>query len=187
MPDQITIRRYGVDHLDVIRPTLVSLYAEVYEKEIGEDPFFSVDRFQGRLTGHSKRPTWEAVVAFDGGEAAGYAYAAALPTHTGWWSHQLEPLPEAETIETGKRTLALYELMVGQHWRGTGLAQRIHEALLSERTEERVTLLVESTHPKVRSLYESWGYRSIGDQQPFEDSPIYATMLRSLTGDGRSA
>lgn len=180
MPDQITLRRYGADHLEAIRPTLVSLYAEIYEKEISEDPFFSVERFQGRLTGHSKRPSWKALVAFDGGEAAGYAYAAALPPGTGWWSHMLDPLPEAETAETGQRTVALYELMVGQHWRGTGLAHRIHETLLAERTEERVTLLVESTHPRVRDLYESWGYERIGDQQPFPDAPIYATMLRTL-------
>ncbi|MEU3408855.1 phosphotransferase [Streptomyces sp. NPDC006670] len=40
---------------------------------------------------HSSRPSWEAVVAYDGGEAAGYAYAATLPQNTGWWAHMLQP------------------------------------------------------------------------------------------------
>lgn len=92
----------------------------------------------------------------------------------------LQPLPEAMTAEDGTRTMALFELLVRQPWRKTGTAERIHEELLSGRTEERVTLLVEPTHPKVKTLYESWGYANIGDQQPFPDAPVYATMLRIL-------
>lgn len=180
MSTNIALVRYGIDQLADIRPTLVSLYAEVYEKEAAEDPFFSIERFEARLRGHSARPGWEAVVAFDGGEATGYAYASPLMANTGWWGHMLEPLPAGDVAETGQRTLALFELMVRQPWRGTGLARQIHEALLEGRPEERVTLLVEKTHPKVQELYESWGYHNIGDQQPFPDAPIYATMLRNL-------
>ncbi|QNE18204.1 GNAT family N-acetyltransferase [Kribbella qitaiheensis] len=180
MSNDISLVRYGNDQLASIRPTLVSLYAEVYEMEAAEDVFFSIDRFESRLRGHAGRPGWEAVVAFDGGEAAGYAYASPLKADTGWWGHMLQPLPVNDVVETGHRTLALFELMIRDPWRGTGLAKQIHEALLEGRPEERVTLLVEKTHPKVEALYESWGYHNIGDQQPFPDAPIYATMLRHL-------
>jgi GNAT superfamily N-acetyltransferase len=94
--------------------------------------------------------------------------------------YQLDPLPEDFTEETGERTLALFEIMVRAPWRGTGVAHRIHEELLSERREERVTLLVDPTHAGVKRLYESWGYVRIGDQKPFPDSPLYATMVREL-------
>ncbi|MFI9026283.1 GNAT family N-acetyltransferase [Streptomyces sp. NPDC053560] len=174
--------RYGEDQLDAIRPTLVALYGEVYEDQLS-DPFFSIDRFTQRLNSHASRSGWEAVVAYDGGQAAGYAYAATLPEGSGWWRGMLDPLPEEEAREDGKRTLALFELMVRRPWRGTGLAERIHEELLRTRTEERVTLLVEPTHPKVQRLYESWGYENIGDQRPFADSPVYATMVRPLTAN----
>ncbi|MFE9968784.1 GNAT family N-acetyltransferase (plasmid) [Streptomyces sp. NBC_01724] len=176
----LKLHRYGIGQLDQIRPTLVSLYAEVYTADIEKDPFFSVERFTERLTGHASRPSWEAVVAYDGGQAAGYAYASCLPERTGWWAHMLTPLAEEEVRETGERTLALFELMVRGPWRGTGLAQRIHEELLAGRSEERVTLLVDPEHPKVKALYESWGYCNIGGQQPFPDAPIYATMVRTL-------
>ncbi|MFI6687997.1 GNAT family N-acetyltransferase [Streptomyces sp. NPDC050485] len=176
----IKLHRYGIDQLEQIRPTLVALYAEVYAADIERDPFFSVERFTERLAGHASRPSWEAVVAYDGGEAAGYAYASCLPEKTGWWTHMLQPLTEVETRETGQRTLALFELMVRAPWRSSGLAQRIHEKLLTDRAEERVTLLVDPEHPKVKALYESWGYHDIGGQQPFPDAPIYATMLRQL-------
>ncbi|GAA2473113.1 hypothetical protein GCM10010388_77120 [Streptomyces mauvecolor] len=178
-PTTAELIRYNRDQLDAIRPTLVSLYGEVYAKEMA-DPFFSIERFEDRLSGHASRPGWEAVVAYDRGEAAGYAYASPLPERTGWWTHMLTPLPEDQTRENGQRTLALFEIMVRSPWRGTGLAHRIHEELLHGRPEERVTLLVDPTHAKVKALYESWGYHNIGDQQPFPDSPVYATMLRTL-------
>jgi GNAT superfamily N-acetyltransferase len=76
--------------------------------------------------------------------------------------------------------LALFEIMVRDPWRGTGLAHRIHEELLAGRDEERATLLVEPEHPNVKALYEEWGYQHIGDQQPFPDAPLYATMVRQL-------
>ncbi|MER6632350.1 GNAT family N-acetyltransferase, partial [Streptomyces sp. NPDC000987] len=28
--------------------------------------------------------------------------------------------------------------------------------------------------------YESWGYRKVGERQPFPDSPLYAVMLKEL-------
>lgn len=177
--DTVELVRYGQHQLAAVRPTLVSLYAEIYADDLS-DPFFSVERFEQRLEGHASRSGWEAVVAYDGGEAAGYAYAATLPERSAWWAGMLQPLPEEEAAEDGRRTLALFELMVRQPWRGTGLAHRIHEQLLSGRPEERVTLLVDPTHPKVQALYERWGYRNIGDQRPFPDSPLYATMLRPL-------
>ncbi|MFF9147494.1 acetyltransferase [Streptomyces sp. NPDC014861] len=76
--------------------------------------------------------------------------------------------------------MALFELMVRKPWRKTGTAHRIHEELLSVREEERMTLLVEPTHAKVKALYE--GYVNIGDQKPFPDPPVYTTAVRPLSG-----
>ncbi|MCL7381277.1 GNAT family N-acetyltransferase [Streptomyces sp. 35G-GA-8] len=177
----VTLRHYGPNELDDgVRTTLAEVYAEVYADRLS-DPFFSVERFQERLDGHVSRPGWEVVVGYDGGEAIGYAYGSALPEGSRWWAGMLSPLPKEDIDETGgRRTLALFELMVRQPWRKTGNAHHIHEALLANRPEERVTLLVEPSHPKVQALYEQWGYKYIGDQQPFPDAPVYATMLRPL-------
>jgi hypothetical protein len=174
----VELRRFGVDQLDEIRPTLTDVYAEVYAERL-DDPFFSVPRFEERLKSHTSRPGWEVVIGYDQSEPVGYAYASPLPERPRWWARMLTPLPTDMTDETGgARTLALFELMVRTPWRKTGTAHRIHEELLNGRPEERVTLLVEPAHPKVKDLYEQWGYEHIGDQQPFPDAPVYATMLR---------
>lgn len=178
--ESVTLTRYGLEELSAIRPVLLEVYEEVYAAEIVQDEFFSVPRFADRLEGHASRPGWEAVVAYDGNEVTGYAYASPLPEGSRWWAGMLDPLPEEETRENGKRTLALFELMVRAPWRKTGVSHQVHEKLLAGRREERVTLLVEPEHPKVKALYEQWGYRHIGDQKPFDDSPVYASMVRPL-------
>ncbi|MGP3947662.1 hypothetical protein [Streptomyces sp. 7N604] len=33
---------------------------------------------------------------------------------------------------------------------------------------------------RLRARYEAWGYEQIGTQQPFPDSPVFASMMRTL-------
>ncbi|MFF1278521.1 GNAT family N-acetyltransferase [Streptomyces marokkonensis] len=59
-------------------------------------------------------------------------------------------------------TYAVSEVMVRPKWRKQGISDRLHEALLKERTEDLAVLLVDVTHPKVQDLYETWGYEKWG-------------------------
>jgi hypothetical protein len=54
-------------------------------------------------------------------------------------------------------------------------------ALLAGRTEERATLLVRPENTPALTAYQSWGFTTIGQLQPFADSPVYDVMLRKLT------
>ncbi|MGC0415031.1 N-acetyltransferase family protein [Embleya sp. AB8] len=171
--------RYGEAVLPEIRGVLSQVYAEIYAEQL-DDPFFSVAGFERRLAGQVSVGGWECVVAWDGEQVAGYAYGATLPASTGWWRKTAPALSPEDAHETGSRTVAVFEVMVREGWRGTGLAERVHEELVTARPEERATLLVEDTHPKVLALYESWGYRRIGNQRPFRDAPLYAVMVRDL-------
>jgi GNAT superfamily N-acetyltransferase len=173
------LRRYGQADLDDVRPLLVSIYAEVYA-DVLHDPFFSVERFDKRLDGQASSPGWEAVVGYTEDDAIGYAYGSPMPPATRWWSRADPPLDPAFTNETGDRTFALFELMVRQPWRGTGAAHLIHDELLRLRPEQRVALLVEEEHPKVRALYERWGYQRVARDQPTADAPAYDMMVRPL-------
>jgi hypothetical protein len=48
--DVLTLSTCTDAHLPQIRQTLLDIYAEVYAAEIAADPFFSVERFDERLT-----------------------------------------------------------------------------------------------------------------------------------------
>lgn len=58
-----------------------------------------------------------------------------------------------------------------------GYARIIHDALLSGRTEPLAYLLVRVGNP-ARTAYESWGWRVIGQDQPFPDSPMMDEMAK---------
>ncbi|MER6422686.1 GNAT family N-acetyltransferase [Streptomyces sp. NPDC001137] len=165
-----------------IRQQLLDVYAEIYKERLGEE-FHSVERFDERLGWNAEVPGFAAVVGYVDDTPIGYAYGCTLQETTRWWNGLQTPVPDGATMENGSRTLALSELMVVEKVRGTGIAQQIHDALLSGRPEERVTLLVERDRPKVRALYESWGYEWFGEVQPFPDSPLYdALVLRRGAG-----
>ena len=78
------------------------------------------------------------------------------------------------------RIFALSELMVVPQWQGTGRAQKIHDALIQPVDIDFVTLLVDSTHPKVQALYEKWGYEKRDEAKPSDDSPLYAVMVKRV-------
>ncbi len=178
MPTSIQYRRYDTVRQAHVRDLLVNVYAEVYADRLA-DPFFIVDRFTERLDSHLRAPGWEVVVGYAGNQPAGYAYGATRPAGSTAWRGVI-PTPDPELArETGTRTFFLFELMVRVPWRKTGAAAAIHEELLRRRPEERASLTVEHDHPKVRALYERWGYRNVGSVRPFPDSPLFDVMLRA--------
>ncbi|MBJ7905126.1 GNAT family N-acetyltransferase [Streptomyces sp. DSM 110735] len=109
-----------------------------------------------------------------GDEVVGFAYGAPAAEGREWWREHLEAAPERTA------TFHVSELMVRAPWRKTGTAERLHRALMDSRAEALAALLVDVTHPKVQAFYESWGYRKVGEDQPFPDSPVYAVMVADL-------
>jgi hypothetical protein len=183
MNDTITYRR--TSDVQQVRQLILDIHVEVRgEFGLMDRPFYHRDRFDERLTAYSSRPGWEAVVGYHGEEPVGYVFAVPLGPNTGWWSAEREALPDEYVQENGKRTLGLNEILVRKPWRGAhgkGTARSLHEELLSQRQEQRVTLLVNPalSDGRLKAVYESWGYEQIGSQQPFDDSPVFATMMRN--------
>ncbi|MFC4507015.1 MULTISPECIES: N-acetyltransferase [Streptomyces] len=180
------------DSLILLRTSDVEKYRQVFldvhvevRTQFGlmDSPFNAVNRFDERLTNYASREGWQAVIAFKGDEPAGYIFGGPLAAGSLWWSSMRQPLPDSFTRETGSRTFAVQEVLVREAYRataGAGASRMLHEHLLTERNEERATLLVDPTRSdgRLKAVYESWGYRDVGKQQPFADSPVFATMLR---------
>ncbi|WP_063792550.1 GNAT family N-acetyltransferase [Streptomyces atriruber] len=170
------LERRDAGGLPEIRRQLLDVYAEIYADRAGEE-FHSVARFDERLGWNAEVPGFTAVVGYLDEVPIGYAYGCTLQAGTRWWNGLRTTVPEGATVEDGRRTFALSELMVLSEVRGTGAAKIIHDELLRGRQEERVTLLVEREHPKVCSLYTTWGYGWFGEVQPFPDSPLYDALI----------
>jgi hypothetical protein len=70
--------------------------------------------------------------------------------------------------------------MVRPSWRRTGASVQLHHTLPASRHEDLAVLTVDTIHPSIQAMYESWGYRKVGEDQPFPDSPLFAVMLAEL-------
>jgi hypothetical protein len=91
-------------------------------------------------------------------------------------------VPEGASPDRDARRIVPGNLasLVRAPWRGTGASRRIHDALVTSRGEERVTLLVHKEHGKVRAPYESWEYETVGECMPFEVAPELCAMVLPL-------
>lgn len=179
----VLLRRYDRTHATELRILLLDVHDDCYAGP-GRGEFTSRERFATFVDQWSQMPGWACVLGYDGDQAMGFAYGAPLPAGSLWWS-KVEGLDDPVfTWEDGRRTFAVSEVMVRPQWRKTGTASRLHQELLTGRPEERATLLVDSAHPKVQDLYESWGYRAVGCTQPFDDAPLMTAMVRRLGESG---
>jgi ribosomal protein S18 acetylase RimI-like enzyme len=167
----LVVRRYSHNDLPKIRQTLIDVHADAYADAMDDEfnqrfPWF-VDHWGGN-------PDFDCVIAYDGEEAVAFAYGAPSTPFREWWREHLDPAPEKS------RTCSYSELAVRTTWRKTGTAELVTRARLDARDEDLVVLLVDTEHPRVQGLYESWGFRRVGERQPFPDSPVYAVMLAEL-------
>ncbi|WP_228982241.1 GNAT family N-acetyltransferase [Streptomyces sp. DH12] len=171
------------EHLQVIKQEILDIHIEVRYRDFGmTGEFHSAKRFAERLEMYASRPGWSAVIAHEEGAPVGFCFGHPLAADTKWWATMTTPLAADVTREDGSRTVALNEIVVRRPWRGSGTAWQLHETWLMAREEERVTLLVNpaSGNGALQANYEAWGYRKIGEQKPFADSPVYSVMLRPI-------
>lgn len=167
----LDIRRFGHDDLPQIRQTIIDLHAAAAGSDRDDDfkkkfPWF-VDHWGGNAD-------FACVLAYDGDEAVGFAYGAPAVPGREWWREHLDQAPEKAV------TFSYSELAVSPNWRKKGVADLLSRALLEGRDEDLAVLLVDVKHPRVQALYEDWGFRKVGERQPFPDSPVYAVMLAEL-------
>ncbi|MFF3067508.1 GNAT family N-acetyltransferase [Kitasatospora sp. NPDC057936] len=158
------------------RTRLIEAYADV-RAPLLHLPNYRVAAFAERLGRHASEPGFELVLGYAGEVPIGYAYGNTIEEGDRWWTRMIKPLP-AEVAALP--TLALKEIGVRTQWRGTGVARRIHDELLSGRTEPQVTLMVNPAagDGKVLALYETWGYEAINEVQPSPQAPPLVAMIR---------
>ncbi|MBP8535398.1 GNAT family N-acetyltransferase [Streptomyces sp. MK37H] len=167
----LDVRRFTHADLPEIRQTLIDVHADVYADEMDDEFNQRFPWFVDHWGGH---PEFSCVIAFDGDKAVGFAYGAPAVPGREWWREHLDPAPAKDL------TFSYSELAVIPRWRKKGLAERLTRTLLEKRDEDLVVLLVDPEHSRVQALYETWGFRKVGERQPFPDSPVYAVMLSEL-------
>lgn len=176
---ELDIRIYDSAGLHEQREDVLAVYAEVYADQL-DDPFYALPRYWERLAAYAARDGFGFATGRLDGELICYALGYPLPAGSGWWRGLRGEVDPELLTETGRRTFAGNEIMVRSPWRGRGYARALHDALRRTRTEERATLLVRPDNTAARTAYLSWGWRKIGELQPFDDSPVFDAMILEL-------
>jgi ribosomal protein S18 acetylase RimI-like enzyme len=174
----LDVERHDRTAVPGLRDELVDVHADARAELLG-NPFYSRERFAERLDAYAQDPDFDLVVGRVDGRLVGYAFGGPLGAATRWWTGLLEQPDPDLTRETGRRTFAFREIIVGKAYQRRGHAHQLHDALLGGRQEERATLLVRGDNP-ARDLYLRWGWRLVGKVQPFPDSPVFDSMVLDL-------
>jgi len=159
---------------------LADLYRAVspQQEPQASNPFYSRERFLDRLANYGRAPGFELVTARDAtGRLVGMLYGYVLPPGARWWS-VMQPAPSEEfAAETGSRTFAIKDMVVATDWQRRGIARAMHDTVRAAHPDMRFTLTVRPDNKSAQAAYRSWGYRLVGTQQPYPDSPVFETML----------
>lgn len=178
--------QFGVERLDGpaaahAEEAFRSVYAEAFAEPPYEETEADVSAAFRRFRSQTRKSTFVGALATTpDGEPIGMAYGYPLGPKTGWWDQLTEPVPEDMRREDGHRTFGLMELAVRAAWRRQGVARRLHATLLAGTDAERVLLNVRPDSKPAVAAYRSWGYRKVGDAQPWPGAPLHDVMLLAL-------
>ncbi|MGH3511777.1 MAG: GNAT family N-acetyltransferase [Pseudonocardiaceae bacterium] len=142
---------------------LCDVYADAYGAVPGEDPREKSSAFRDRATAALEGVNYSLVTAHVGHELVGFAFGSSLRPERGWWDGLQPPPPEGFTTETGSRTVVLSEIEIRRAWQRKGIGRAVHDAFLSQRSEERATLASNPKAADTHTLYEHWGWQKVGN------------------------
>ncbi|OXR39782.1 hypothetical protein B7C42_08147 [Nocardia cerradoensis] len=182
--DGLTFQHYTATEARAVRGQVEQIFRDSYTDAIesGEE-FEAPEAFMHRFdtyTDPSRGQGFELVIARIGDEPVGQAWGWPLGPGTRWWSGlELDTGDLATfTAETGTRTFALSEIMVRKKFTGRGAARALHDELLSDRPEQRATLLVRPDNERAYRTYTRWGWIRTGTLRPtWPDAPKFDVLI----------
>ncbi|RDI48236.1 GNAT family N-acetyltransferase [Nocardia mexicana] len=185
--DHVDFRRYTAEQAREIRGVVEHIFRGAYVDAIESgEPFAAPDAFMRRFDAYTARSNgFEMVIAKLGGEPVGQAWGWPLGPESRWWDGLvLDDGDRTEfTVEDGRRTFALSEIMVCKEYTGRGIARALHDELLGSRQEQRAALLVRPDNRRAYDTYLRWGWRRIGTLRPsWPDAPKFDALIHDIRG-----
>ncbi|WP_067478104.1 GNAT family N-acetyltransferase [Nocardia amamiensis] len=186
MAEDVVLQSLSRESARTIRDTIADVQARGYVDAIATgNPFESTEAFMERFEVYSVIPGFSMVLATIDGEPVGQAFGWPLDADTTWWTGLVldpgQPSSEEFTAEDGSRTFALSELMVDKKRVGQGIAGLLYRGLLTDRSERRVTWLVNPANENAYAIYRHWGARRVGTLlPPWEGAPQFDVLIVDL-------
>ena len=179
MTPELAITRHGPAETLALCDEILPVYAAA-EADQMHDPFYGEEQFLHRLVDlYAPGRDFELVTARLGGVMIGFAFGNPRDKTAAIWESVGKALPDVVVPEEPQPVYVFRELNVLPDYQGRGYGRALHDALLASRPERLAHLLVRPDNP-ARFAYGSWGWRKVGTQQPFPDSPVFDEMVKTL-------
>ncbi|MGW4716078.1 GNAT family N-acetyltransferase [Nocardia sp. NPDC004260] len=181
----MTSRLLDLAHYDAaealeLEDELEALYFDSH-REQQDNPWYSPARFWKRLEEmYAPIAGFVLVAGRIDGRMIGYAFGTPYSRPQAVWKKAIRVYPQLVAETEGTPVYIFREFAVHPDYQGRGFAKTIHDALLTRRPEPLAYLLVRVGNP-ARAAYEAWGWRLIGQDRPFADSPVMDEMARLLS------
>ncbi|MEV6299862.1 GNAT family N-acetyltransferase [Actinoplanes sp. NPDC051861] len=156
---------------------MIDVYRDAYRDKLA-DGFLNEQRHWERIEAYASADGYALIEGRISGYMVGYALGYRLSKDAKWWNGLITEVDPSLISEDGARTFAITYMMVRNEFRRRGYARALHDELLNARPERRAALLVNPSNVPARTAYEAWGWRKIGELQPFSDAPVYDAMLK---------
>lgn len=178
----VAFRRYNAEEARSARDAIETVYKDAYWENIESgDQFSQPGAFMGRFDAYAANPLLDLVIAYENSKPVGQAWGWPLTASSTWWKALVSEPEPGFTIEDGKRTFALSEIMVVRGHTGHGIAHALHDNLLHARQEQRATLLVRPANTRAYSTYLRWGWHPVAKLRPnWPDAPTFDVLILPL-------
>ncbi len=158
----LTLAHHTSDEAAQLMDELCDVYADAYGAVPGEDTREKSSAFRDRAKAAQQGVNYSLVTARVGKQLVGFAFGYSLRPERGWWDGLSPEPPQGFTEETGSRTVVLSEIEVRRAWQAKGIGRTVHDAFLSQRSEERATLASNPKATDTHGLYAHWGWQKMG-------------------------
>jgi ribosomal protein S18 acetylase RimI-like enzyme len=157
MPKEVRVTAYSGAEA-TLSDELLALYGRVYAEAPYWDGPADVAEFAAEWPRLNSEPGFRLVVArSDSAGLVGFVLGHLVSPDSGWWTG-IDPIP----VNGAEPTFGVAEFGVHRAWRRSGIARRLHDALLDGQAASQVVLWVRTDAPAAQAAYTRWGYRHAG-------------------------
>lgn len=174
------VRAYDAVGALGLREALLEVYAAAHADQ-AHDPWAAPDRFWERLVDlYAPTRGFSLVAGLVDGAVVGYAFGSPRDDSAATWRAVRTTLPDVAVPDQPGPVYIFREFAVHPSWQRRGIGRVLHDALLGPVAEPLAHLLVRQDNIPARAAYASWGWRYLGRQRPFPDSPTFDALVRPL-------
>jgi GNAT superfamily N-acetyltransferase len=175
----VRVERYnGHEALQCKVPMLAVYLASHHDQQ--PDPWYSPEQFWQRLVElYAPSQEFGLVAVWRGETMVGYAFGSLMGKPHDIWGMVRSAMPDVAVTATEEPIYFFREFAVDPSCQGRGYGRLLHDKLLETRPERLAHLLVRQGNP-AKAAYTHWGWRIVGQVQPFDDAPVMDAMVLRL-------